>query len=57
MSESEWLWACAERFMEKGGLSKKIAIDHAQGCFENLGRDCGYPPIEAADEDMSCWSD
>ena len=57
MSESEWLRACAERFMEKGVRSEKIAIYCAQRCFENLGKDCGYSPIEAADEDMSRWSE
>ena len=56
MSESEWIRACAKRFMEKGGLSKKIAIDHAKGCFENLGKDRRYTPNEAADEDISCWT-
>jgi len=52
-----WLSKCAKRYEEKALLMPETAYEMAEACLENLGGDLTESPIEAADEDMSCWTE
>jgi hypothetical protein len=53
--ETDWIFKCAHRYMERADMNWGIAIDAATACFEACGLQ--VDPIEAADEDMENWSD
>ncbi len=57
MNKEEWLTRCAARFATRGGLHLKQARDFAEAALENLNGDLTENPEEAADEDMSYWTD
>jgi hypothetical protein len=56
ITDEEWKKRCAERYISRANLDEQTAEDFAEACFENrLDDDCD--PEDAADEDMSYWSD
>lgn len=55
MTEAEWKAKCAARFVERSGMSQDEAETSAQACWEE--REEGEQPEDAADTDMSYWTD
>lgn len=53
--QQAWLDKCAARFVERGGLTQEEAGEAALIMFQEA--DEGADPVEAADEDMSYWTD
>lgn len=56
MNKSEWLEACAARFIEKAKVERDFAVEAAEACLENVEGDLSENPVECADEEMSCWT-
>lgn len=52
-----WLKKCAARFQERAGVSEKEARSLAKSQLENLKGDLTEDPVDAADDEMSCWTD
>lgn len=57
MNREEWLTRCAARFEVRAGMHLTEARGFAEAVLENLNDDTSESPEEAADEDMSCWTD
>ena len=57
MDKEEWLTKCAARFEARGGLNLEKARYFAEASLENLDFDLTEDPEDAADEEMSCWTD
>ena len=57
MDREEWITRCAARFETRGGLHLIEARGFAEAALENLNDDTAESPEDAADEDMSCWTD
>jgi hypothetical protein len=62
ITTSEWKRRYAARLMERGGMPEVPAMQCAEAGYESAledfsaGMDDGLmDPIEAADEEMSCW--
>lgn len=56
MDEQHWLRRCADRFMQRAGMSDEDAMGCARACFENLGNDLTENPEDAADDDLTYWA-
>ena len=52
-----WVSRCADRYVEQSKCDRDLAESMAEASLENLAGDLTEDPIEAADEDMSCWSE
>lgn len=52
---SDWIDRCAKRYIERGGCTEETARQLAAAAFEN--RESDESPEEAADTDMSYWTD
>lgn len=57
ITKDEWLTRCAKRLTELGGLEPEVAHEVAETQFENVGEDLTESPEDAADEEMSYWSE
>ena len=56
LSKDEWIKQCAKRFMVRTHIPKNTALDIAESLHSNMGEDYN-PPKDAADEEMSNWTD
>lgn len=54
ISRKEWVERCANRYIEVAGLDVYDAYSCALQYWEEIGHESN--PEEAADEDMSYWS-
>jgi len=57
LTREEWIKKCAERLQQRGGMDEAQSIDVAEAQLENLDDDLTEDTVEAADEEMSCWTD
>ena len=62
MTEKEpWIERCANRYIERAGLSREDATDAAEVCWAEIERDAasfaGEKPEDMADADMDAWDD
>jgi hypothetical protein len=64
ITTSEWKRRYAARLMERGGMPEVPAIQCAEAGYETALEDFNaspsdglMDPVEAADEEMSCWED
>jgi len=62
MTITEWKERCADRYMERAGLTAEQAKEFAEACFDSQDGglfDLCYEhvsPEDCADEDMSYWA-
>lgn len=57
VASHSWISRCADRYVEKSKCDRALAESMAASSLENLDGDLTEDPIEAADEDMSCWTE
>lgn len=57
MTQEEWIARCAARLNSRSGMPVDEAKDVAESCLENLDYDLSESPEDAADEEMSCWTE
>lgn len=57
MDKEEWLTTCAARFETRAGLNLELARSFAEASLEVVDGDLTENPEDAADEEMSCWTD
>lgn len=55
MDRDEWNKAFADRIHEQSGLGQNFAMESATNADESFAR--GEAPIDAADEELSSWSE
>lgn len=56
MNKQEWILKCSNRLQDKSKIDSDLAKETAEACLENLDGDLSECPINAADEEMSCWA-
>jgi len=57
MSKEKWLKRCADYFEQRVAMTKEMAKETADACFEQFYDDYQEDPEGAADEEMSYWGD
>lgn len=57
LTRQEWLEKCAARLIEEAKIDEGLARDIAESQLKNLNDDLSEDPVEAADDEMSCWTD
>lgn len=55
IEKDEWIHRCANRLIEKAAVTKKIAVEVAESCWENCLDHTD--PEGDADEELSYWGD
>jgi hypothetical protein len=62
-TKQQWIESCADRYMQAGGAPLETALHFAEACADQQAEINGETvaawdsPSDAADEDMSYWSD
>jgi len=57
MEKDEWLKKCAARFEERAASTPGEAMELAEIQLDALDGDLTEDPVDAADEEMSCWTE
>ncbi|WP_254916066.1 hypothetical protein [Pandoraea sp. PE-S2T-3] len=58
ITDEDWKARCVKRFQDRGGVTKEVAIDMAEACFEQrVDWDREGDPEGTADVEMSYWSE
>lgn len=57
MEKDEWLKRCAARFVERAAMTADEAMEFAEIELDALDGDLTEDPVDAADEEMSCWTE
>lgn len=63
MKRTEWIEKCADHYMSAGGAPRESALHFAEACAEQQTNMNGQntaewdSPSDAADEDMTYWTD
>ena len=57
LSRETWIARCAARFKKRAGVDDPTAKDMAEAQLENVNDDLTSYPEEAADDEMSYWSE
>ena len=57
MEKDEWLKKCAARFEERAATTPGESMELAEIQLDALDGDLTEDPVDAADEEMSCWSE
>jgi hypothetical protein len=57
ITRDEWVARCAARLIERGVTEDLHPHSIADACLETLDEDLTESPEEAADEELSYWTD
>lgn len=56
-TRDEWLERCAAVLRVRGGMTPDDALKTAEAQFENIGSDLTENPEDAAEDEMSYWTE
>lgn len=57
LTREQWLERCAARLRDRGGMVPDVAMLTADAQLENLNEDLTENPEQAADDEMSYWTE